>query len=218
MPFTPIDLLSVLAGLGLASAGKGGGDVRPPSVAGQFYPKAEAVLRSAVEAFLADALPASTKHPLAIVVPHAGYIYSGQICADGWNQAHTCAVDTVVLLGTNHTAPGLRKIALYPGDGFRTPLGTALTDKQLAQALLAASSDCLLDNGPHLREHSIEVQIPFAQVLFPRAKIVAGIIGTADVALCTRFGTALAQVLAGRRTLIVASSDLSHYPTAASVL
>jgi hypothetical protein len=120
-----------------------------------------------------------------------------------------------VILATNHTAAGLRKIALYPGSGFRTPLGTTFVDEKLTAALVAASPDCALDRGPHVREHSLEVQVPFTQFLFPQAKIVAAIVGDADAALCTRFGKALASVLKERRALIVASSDLSHYPSAA---
>ncbi len=208
----------VALSLGVAAtvmAGKdGGGEVRPPVVAGQFYPESATVLKLAVEKFMEDALPPQAKNPLAIVVPHAGYVYSGQICADGWNQVRGGAYDVVILLGTNHTASGLRKIAIYPGSGFRTPLGTAIVDGELVTAILAASPDCAPDRGPHVREHSIEVQVPFIQVLFPQAKIVAAIVGEADVALCNRFGAALASVLKGRRALIVASSDLSHYPSA----
>jgi len=208
----------VALSLGVATTGMagkdGGGEVRPPVVAGQFYPESATDLKLAIEKFMEDALPPQAKKPLAIVVPHAGYIYSGQICADGWNQVRGGAYDVVVLLGTNHTTPDLRKIALYPGGGFRTPLGTAMVDGDLTAALLAASPDCALDKGPHVREHSVEVQVPFAQILFPQAKIVAAIVGEADAALCTRFGNALASVLKGRRAVIVASSDLSHYPSA----
>jgi MEMO1 family protein len=209
----------VALSLGVATTGMagkdGGGEVRPPVVAGQFYPESANILKLAVEKFMADAQPPQVKKPLAIVVPHAGYVFSGQICADGWNQVRGGAYDVVVLLGTNHTVPGLRKIALYPGGGFRTPLGTAVVDGDLVTAILAASPDCASDRGPHVREHSIEVQVPFVQVLFPQARIVAAIVGEADAALCSRFGTALASVLKGRRALIVASSDLSHYPSAA---
>ncbi len=208
----------VALSLGVATtgmAGRDGGEVRPPAVAGQFYPESAAILKLAIEKFMEDALPPLAKKPLAIVVPHAGYIYSGQICADGWNQIRGGTYDVVVIFGTNHTAPGLRKIALYPGGGFRTPLGTAVVDVDLTATLLAASPDCTLDRGPHVREHSIEVQVPFVQVLFPKAKIVAAVAGEADAALFNRFGTALASVLKGRRALIVASSDLSHYPSAA---
>jgi AmmeMemoRadiSam system protein B/AmmeMemoRadiSam system protein A len=207
----------VALSLGVATtgmAGKDGGEVRPPAVAGQFYPESASVLKLSIEKFMEDALPPLAKKPVAIVVPHAGYIYSGQICADGWNQARGGSYDVIVILATNHTAAGLRKIALYPGSGFRTPLGTAVVDVDLTAALLAASPDCTLDKGPHVREHSLEVQVPFAQVLFPQAKIVAAIVGDADAALCTRFGNALASVLKGRRALVVASSDLSHYPSA----
>ena len=208
----------VTMGLGVATigmAGKdGGGEVRSPAVAGQFYPESAAILKLAIEKFMEDALPPQADKPLAIVVPHAGYIYSGQICADGWNQVRGGIYDVVVILGTNHTASGLRKIALYPGGGFRTPLGTAMVDRDLTAALLAASPDCALDRGPHVREHSVEVQVPFVQVLFPQAKIVAALVGDMDTTLCTRFGNALASVLKGRRALIIASSDLSHYPSA----
>ncbi|MBU1745964.1 MAG: AmmeMemoRadiSam system protein B [Proteobacteria bacterium] len=211
IPLVALSLGVVTTGM----AGKdGGGEVRSPAVAGQFYPESATVLKLAVEKFMEDALPPQVKKPVAIVVPHAGYIYSGQICADGWNQVRGGAYDVVVILGTNHTVPSLRKIALYPGGGFRTPLGTAMVDGDLTAALLAASPDCALDKGPHVREHSLEVQVPFVQVLFPQAKIVAAIVGEADAALCTRFGTALASVLKGRRAVIVASSDLSHYPSA----
>jgi AmmeMemoRadiSam system protein B/AmmeMemoRadiSam system protein A len=218
MKFTQIGMPFVAFSLGLAvacPAGRGGGEVRSPSVAGQFYPESASALRLAVEKFMQDALPALAKEPLAIIVPHAGYIYSGQICADGYSQVRNRTYDTVVILGTNHTTPSLRKIALYPDGGFRTPLGDVPVDGEVVAALLAASPDCSADKEPHLREHSIEVQLPFLQVLFPKAKIVPAIVGEAEVGLCTRFGAALAKVLKGRRALIVASSDLSHYPSAA---
>lgn len=218
MSLNEIGIPFSLFSLGLAVAGQGGtggGRVRPPAVAGKFYPESASILRLAIEKFMQDARPAQAKEPLAIIVPHAGYIYSGQICADGYSQAANLPWEVVIILGTNHTTAGLRKIALYPGDGFRTPLGVAPVDGQIASALLAASPDCVADAAPHVREHSVEVQVPFIQFLFPKATIVPAIAGEADPALFTRFGTALARVLKGRRALVVASSDLSHYPSAA---
>ena len=82
-------------------------------------------------------------------------------------------------------------------------------------ALIAASPDCTADAAPHSREHSVEVQVPFIQVLFPKAMILPAVVGQVDAALCDRFGAALAKILKGRRALVVASSDLSHYPSAA---
>lgn len=218
MTILRFEIPTVALGVGVAAPFISGkeerGEVRSPAVAGQFYPESAAILKVAIEKFMEDALPRQREQPVAIVVPHAGYIYSGQICADGWNQVRGGGYDVVVLLGTNHTASGLRKIALYPGSGFRTPLGTVNVDQDLTAALLVASPDCLLDRGPHLREHSIEVQAPFVQSLFPEAKIVAGIVGEADTSLCSRFGNTLAVALEGRRALVVASADLSHYPSA----
>lgn len=193
---------------------KPSGDVRPPAVAGKFYPASAAALRSAVEKYLQNAVAPMVSNPVAIVVPHAGYIFSGQICADGFNQARGSSYDTVVILGTNHTSPGFRKIALYSGAGFQTPLGVAETDEGIISALLKADPDCVVDAAVHREEHSVEVEVPFVQVLFPKAKIVPVIIGAPDMEVCTRFGSILADVVRGHRVLIVASSDLSHYPSA----
>jgi len=186
--------------------------VRPPAVAGQFYPREPAKLEAAVKAFLADAVPARGERPIALVLPHAGYVYSGQIAADGWRQAAGQAYDLVVILGTNHTTPGFMGVSVYPGAGFRTPLGVAEVDTAAAAALLAKGGMINSDVRVHEREHSIEVQVPFAQVLLPGVRILPVIVGTEDPPVLARFVQALARVLAGRNALIVASSDLSHYP------
>ena len=192
--------------------------VRPPVVAGKFYSESPEILKAAITGFLDDAEPVSAPDPLALILPHAGYIYSGQIAADGYNQARGHSYDTVVILGTNHTSPHFSKIALYPGDGFTTPLGTARVDRTIMEALKAASPDCVLTSSPHQNEHSVEVHVPFIQVVFPQAKIVPVIIGTPDARLCERFGQALGEVLKGKKALIVASSDLSHYPSHADAV
>jgi len=189
-------------------------DIRSPVVAGRFYPGSASALRKAVQTFMADAVPVQVESPLAIVVPHAGYIFSGQIAADGFRQAADHSYDVVVILGTNHTSGSFRKISVYPGDGFSTPLGVTMIEKEVVKDLLAADPDCVPDRSLHQQEHSIEVQIPFIQVLFPDARIVPVVVGSPDIGLCTRFGEALAGVLKNRRALIVASADLSHYPSA----
>lgn len=189
-------------------------DVREPAVAGKFYPDSAAKLRLAIGKFLQDAIPAKVKKPVAIIVPHAGYIFSGQICADGFNQVSNQKYDIVVILGTNHTGSGFNRISLYPGVGFRTPLGTAPVDKSIISSLLKESpNDCILDKPAHESEHSLEVIVPFIQVVFPKAKIVPIVVGSQDMDTCTRFGQALAKVLKNKNALIVASSDLSHYPS-----
>ncbi len=196
------------------AAEKADGALRQPAVAGKFYPESAPMLRLAVEKFMQDALPPVAKDPVAIIVPHAGYVFSGQICADGFNQVRGHTYDTVVILGTNHTSPSFSKVGLYPGRGFITPLGTAAIDSSIVEALLAECPDCTLNAAIHEKEHSVEVIVPFVQVLFPDAKIVPAVVGVPDIGLCERFGQVLAKVLKGRNTLIVASSDLSHYPSA----
>lgn len=198
---------------GLADQGPAGRD-REPAVAGRFYPGSEPALRLAVEKFLRDAVPPRVGRPVAIVAPHAGYIYSGQIAADAWRQAQGHGYEIVVVLGTNHTAPGFRKVAVHPGRGFRTPLGVAGIDRDAADALMAADPDCVANADVHAGEHSVEAQLPFAQVLFPKAKILPLVVGAPDPGLCDRLGHALGKVLRARKALIVASTDLSHYPSA----
>ncbi len=198
------------------AAEKTDGAVRQPAVAGRFYPDSAPALRLAVEKYMEDAVPPAAKDPVAIVVPHAGYVFSGQICADAFNQVRGRRYDTVVILGTNHTSSSFRKVGIHPGRAFRTPLGEAAVDGALVDALLADCADCTLDASIHAREHSVEVVVPFVQVLFPSAKIVPAVVGEADPGTCARFGKALARALEGRSALIVASTDLSHYPSAAN--
>jgi AmmeMemoRadiSam system protein B/AmmeMemoRadiSam system protein A len=156
-------------------------------------------------------VPARVDGPVAIVVPHAGYIYSGQIAADAYRQAAAAGADTVVILGTNHTSASFRRVSVYDGEGYRTPLGVARVDRDLASALVNEGG-AVFDGSMHEREHSVEVQVPFVQRVFPRASIVPVVVGAPDPESCRRFGRALGQLASGRRVLIVASSDLSHYP------
>ncbi len=188
-------------------------EVRPAAVAGSFYPAEPGRLQAAVKAFLADAVPPRGTRPLALVVPHAGYVYSGQIAADAWRQAQGQDYDVVVLLGTNHTSATFRGAAVSPASGFATPIGVAEVDRRAVAALRAADPGVAVDAGVHAREHSIEVQVPFAQVALPGVPILPVVVSSEDPGFCASLGRALAKSLAGRRPLIVASSDLSHYPT-----
>ncbi len=186
--------------------------IRQPAVAGGFYPRDPAKLRAAVDGFLRRALPSDLPDVRVLVVPHAGYVYSGQIAADAFQAAAGQAVDTVVLLGANHTTAGFPRASVYDGAAWHTPLGAVSVDRDLAQALVAATGDAVFDRRLHEKEHSIEVQVPFVQALWPAARILPIVVGSADPAMCTRLGRALAATVAGRRVLIVAASDLSHYP------
>src|SRR5512140_2252624 len=203
----------LVAGLPLPGCASNAPSVRPAAVAGSFYPADAKKLEAAVKAFLADAIPPRGERPIAIVAPHAGYVFSGQIAADAWRQAMGYPVDVIVILGTNHTAAPFDGVSIFQRDGYQTPLGVAKIDRNVADALVAADRAFAYRPDAHVKEHSEEVQIPFAQVVFPQAKIVTAIVGTQDLAMTERFGKALAKALDGKRALIVASSDLSHYPS-----
>ncbi len=186
--------------------------IRQPAVAGQFYPADPTTLTNAVASFFDDAKPPIGEKPIALVSPHAGYIYSGQIAADAFNQATQGEYDVVVILGTNHTSPGFQGVSIYDGTGYRTPLGVVPIEGNIVRELIGADKDFTSTESVHAREHSVEVQLPFIQHILPGTAIVPAVIGQPDLDLCTRFGKALAKTLKNRSALIVASSDLSHYP------
>ncbi len=193
----------------------GAGQTRPAAVAGQFYPRDGAKLKAAVTTLLGAALQRPVGEPVAIVVPHAGYSFSGQIAADGFRQVAGRRYDTVIIVGTNHTTGGFTRVSVYDGAAWQTPLGTVPVDQDLARALVKEDAGAVFDNRLHVQEHSVEVQVPFVQLQFPAATILPLVVGAPDAAMCARVGRALAKVVGGRRVLIVASSDLSHYPSAA---
>ena len=186
--------------------------VRPAAVSGQFYPSNPQTLRLAIQQFLKDSPEMSLDKPIALIVPHAGYIYSGQICADAYRQVMNHNYDVIAILGVNHTTAGFEGISLGDYSAFSTPLGNVPVDEEIISELLKECSDCKRSHEVHVKEHSIEVQLPFLQVLFPKAKIIPAIIYPADYPMCERFGKALARVLKNKQALIIASSDLSHYP------
>lgn len=186
---------------------------RPPVVAGQFYAGSRAELVQEVDAALAQARAPLGPRPVALIAPHASYVFCGRVVGEAWRQAQQHRYDLIVILGTNHTAPGFHRVSVWPEGAWETPLGEAAVDARAAAALVAADpTDCVTDTRPHRFEHSVEVQVPFAQRLFPGVPILPVIVGSEDLGLCERFGNALAAVVRDRRALIVASSDLSHYP------
>ena len=186
--------------------------LRPPAVAGTFYPQEAAGLRAAVAQHMAECTaPAGTRRPKALIVPHAGYPYSGTVagCAFRLLQETDGTVRHVVLLGPSHRVP-LRGLALPSVAAFATPLGAIPIDeagrRRLRELGLAGIAD-----GPHAAEHSLEVQLPFLQCVlrgeFDLLPIAAGL---APPELVAR---ALEAVWNGADTLVVISSDLSHYHT-----
>lgn len=187
-------------------------NIREPYVSGKFYEGNSEKLSSYIDLFFDEAVESKRVKPRGLILPHAGYPYSGQIAADGFNQAKGFDYDFVVILGTNHTVVPLECGFLYEGDGFKTPFGIAYIDKKINEELSKKDSLFKYNNQSHLREHSIEVQIPFIQKLFPKSKIVPIVIASSNSDTAEKIGSALANLLKNKNCLVVASSDLSHYP------
>ena len=183
--------------------------VRPPAVAGAFYPGSPGALRSAVEGFLREAPASSAPAPKAVIAPHAGYVYSGPIAGSAFQTVAPAArsIEKVILLGPAHFVP-FRGLALPDAQRFQTPLGEVVVDPPGAQASLRLPQ-VRVQPAAHAQEHSLEVELPFLQVLLGEEfSIVPLVVGEAD-------GEEVAEVLerlwGGPETLIVISSDLSHY-------
>ncbi|HEX4961725.1 MAG TPA: AmmeMemoRadiSam system protein B [Thermoanaerobaculia bacterium] len=182
--------------------------VRPPAVAGLFYPSDPEELRTAVDGYLRAAPASGGPAPKAVIAPHAGYVYSGPIAGSAFQtvagQAGT--IERVVLLGPTHFVP-IRGMALPGHSSFATPLGTVKLQPQGAQAALKLPQVRLVPEA-HVREHSLEVELPFLQVLLGDFELVPLAVGDAspeDVA------EVLDRLWGGPETLVVISSDLSHY-------
>ncbi len=185
---------------------------RPPAVAGHFYPATASGLARQVDALL-DAVEVPDGAPLAqaYVVPHAGYRYSGPTAAQVYARLrpHAGRIDRVVLLGPSHYVP-LTGCAVPAAARWRTPLGEIPVDVSGAQALLR-DARVVADDAPHLAEHSIEVQLPFLQRILPAGVPVLPVACgqcTPDE-LAVTIAAALASGPAG--TVLLCSTDLSHY-------
>lgn len=181
--------------------------VRPPAVAGQFYPGDRAELDRTVQALLAR-VRAEGPVPKAIIVPHAGYIYSGPIAASAYARIRAArgTITRVVLIGPAHRV-AMRGLAVSTADAFATPLGDMRVDGEAVERLLELPQVTALDEA-HAGEHSLEVHLPFLQETLGEVSIVPLVAGQATA---EEVAEALELVWGGAETLIVISSDLSHY-------
>ncbi|AUN94887.1 AmmeMemoRadiSam system protein B [Pseudazoarcus pumilus] len=184
--------------------------IRPAAVAGHFYPADPELLRARVSELLTSAMPAEelTAAPKALVVPHAGYLYSGAIAANGYASLLGLRgkIRRVVLLGPPHRLP-VTGFALAAAQGFSTPLGVTPVDRAL-WTLVQDQPDVVVDDRPHALEHCIEVQLPFLQTLLEHFEILPLLVGPVSA---QRVADMLDLLWSGPETLILISSDLSHY-------
>ena len=191
------------------------GSVRPPAVAGLFYEGGARALRTEVERYL-SATPGprlAAEAWRAVLLPHAGHVYSGVVCGAGL--AGVELPPALLLVGPNHHGEG-EGVSLSDAGAWRTPLGDVPRADGLARELLDASPAIRLDDRAHRKEHSLEVILPFLQVARPDAAVACLSLGEPDLDLCREVGRAIAAAVgrreaAGERVAIVVSSDLNHF-------
>ncbi|HSD62377.1 MAG TPA: AmmeMemoRadiSam system protein B [Ignavibacteriaceae bacterium] len=184
--------------------------VRKPAVAGYFYPADSSKLKDEVGLLLQ--ITAGEKIPeklFGIVVPHAGYTYSGKTAAYGFNLLNKNKVKTVIVLSPSHREyfPG---ISVYEGDAYQTPLGIIPVNKKISNVLTNNSKTIFKGREGHGQEHAIEVQLPFLQMVLDDFEIVPVVMGDQGKLYIDELAVKIAEA-ADENTVVVSSSDLSHY-------
>ena len=198
-----------------ASGGGQASKVRQPAVAGTFYPADPQELGKMIDGFLAKAAPPRPDNVVALVAPHAGYIYSGPVAAYSYALVKGRKFDRVVVIAPSHyEAFGFSSV--YDGAAYATPFGQVPVDQDFAARLARMNSSIKLSSvghtpSPDHPEHALEVQLPFLQRAVGQFQLVPIVMGDQSYDSCRSLGVALAKMVQGTNTLIVASSDLSHY-------
>lgn len=188
--------------------------VRQSKWADSFYPADQGDLQAAIQRFLENVPAKEIQGEIAgFIVPHAGYIYSGQTAAHAYKKISGRALDTVILIGPSHRIP-FDGISIWREGPWQSPLGSVAVDLDLAKAIAGEDSRFQFGPGPHLEEHSLEVQIPFLQTALQNFKIVPILFGNVSVETSRKLAQAIVKHQKGKRVLLVASSDMSHYHSA----
>jgi len=184
---------------------------RPPAVAGRFYPADAKELTRDVEKYLAAGRAGGEPvRALALMAPHAGYMYSGGVAGQVF--ARVAVPERVVVMGPNHTGRGER-VSVVPAGSYALPGGPVPIDAELAGAILDEVPGARPDADAHRSEHSVEVEVPFLRALRPTVRFVPMVLSGLSEKDCIAVGEALARAIArvGGDVLVVASSDMSHY-------
>ena len=191
--------------------------IRKPAVAGQFYPADPAELKSMIRGFLSRVHEPIIKDPIVgLIVPHAGYIYSGPVAVYAYKEIQGRHYDRVVIVGPSHF-DYFSGASVYDGTAYETPLGLVPVDTKFCRALAKKSERIHLSGRGHdfvpgqRGEHSLEVQLPYLQMVLGKFKLVPIVMGEQSYETCRALGRALADMIHDNKTLIIASSDLSHY-------
>jgi MEMO1 family protein len=187
------------------------GNIRPPSVAGSFYPASPSGLREMITKFL-DGVPDEKPEGeiLAAMAPHAGYVFSGAIAARTFKQLSQVDFDTIVIIG--HDSYQDCVAFLPPADYFQTPLGLLEVDRDMVEKMLKFNKG-IVSNDRVFDDNSIEVQLPFLQVLGKKCKIVPVMFGNPTPANCRILADAIISASGSKKVFVLSSTDMSHYPS-----
>ncbi len=188
-------------------------EIKEPNVAGAFYSSDSSGLKKEVSGYLVSAKKVKVRgKPVVLISPHAGYVYSGPVAAQGYAAIAGMKFDTVIILAASHYFP-FKGISVYKDGYFGTPIGALEVDSALA-SMLVREDPVMLFSKPQVfdREHSVEVQLPFLQeALDPGFKILPVLFGELNYEECVNFANYLSRVTRGKNVLVVVSTDLSHY-------
>lgn len=186
---------------------------REALLAGSWYPKDPQALAGLIDHFL-DNVPASTVPSgeiMAIIAPHAGYVFSGQVAAYAYKTIQEKNYQSVVIIAPSHQW-AFDGCSIYMSGGYETPIGTASVDASLAADIASATGFTYIEQA-HKAEHSVEIQVPFVQKILPKAKIVPIVMGVPSEATVSRLAEGLKKATDGKKVLLIASTDLSHFLT-----
>jgi AmmeMemoRadiSam system protein B/AmmeMemoRadiSam system protein A len=191
-------------------------EIRRPAVAGAFYPGDPVALSKMIAEFYSGIKkrPLAGK-PLAVIAPHAGYVYSGKTAATAYKHLEGYRFDDVVVISPSHTV-FFQGASVYNGDGYQTPLGVIEINQELSREIASIHPSVFLSNKGHTGgsirgEHALEVQLPLLQQVLGKFKLTAIVMGDQEETTCRALGEVTASVLSEREALIVASTDLSHF-------
>jgi hypothetical protein len=185
--------------------------IRESVIAGTWYPGTSSRLQKEIQEYLRRASTVDIKGKLiALISPHAGYRYSGQVAAYAYKTLENHTFETVVVIAPSHKSY-FRGVSVYDRGGYRTPLGVVDLDLALLQTLKQRESRIRYVAEAHSHEHSLEIQLPFLQVVLPDFKLVPLVMGNQDFTTCQWLAKAVADCIKDKPILVVASSDLSHF-------
>lgn len=184
--------------------------VRSPAVAGLFYPEDPGELARTIAVLITPESPEIPAGARGIIVPHAGYAYSGPTAGRAYGRLIRGAYETVVIVAPSHRE-FFEGVSVYDGEAYRTPLGTVPVDGSLREALIAGATCASASVRGHGAEHAVEVHLPFLQSAIGSFSFLPCVIGHQTPETCFALGEALGALLRGRKALLVASTDLSHF-------